>query len=45
MSVQASDVEATAGTAEAGVVCRCRLLMWQQQQDQQKMMWNVAAGY
>ncbi len=39
------EVASASGTGEAGVECRCRLLMWQQQQEQQKMMWNAAAGY
>jgi hypothetical protein len=43
--VQVSDVEATAGATEDDVECRCRLLMWKQQQEQQKMMWNVGAGF
>jgi hypothetical protein len=43
--VQAFDVAAIAGAAEDDVECRCRLLMWKQQQEQQKMMWNIGAGY
>jgi hypothetical protein len=43
--VQASDVEATAGSAEGDVECNGRLLMWQQQQEQQKLVWNVGAGF
>ncbi len=36
---------ATAGAAEDDVECRCRLLMWQQLQVQQKIMWNATTGY
>ncbi len=41
----ANEVAATAGSAEDDVECSSKLLMWQQQQDQQKMMWNVGAGF
>ncbi len=44
MLLQANEVAATAGAAEYDVECSGRLLMWQQQQEQQKIMWNAAAG-
>ncbi len=34
-----------AGAAEDDVECRCRLPMWKQQQEQQKMIWDVGAGF
>jgi hypothetical protein len=36
---------ATAGGKEDYVECSGRLLMWQQQQAEKKMMWNATAGY
>jgi hypothetical protein len=45
MLLQANDVAATAEAAEDDVECRCRLLMWQHQQELQKMIWNVGAGF
>jgi hypothetical protein len=42
---RAEEFVATAGAAEDDVECRCRLLMWQQQQEEKKIMWNAAPGY